>query len=233
MRSGYQPIRTVSTGVGPVRSQSIVPAIAAARGSGSSRTSYLCCRHRPVAEQHTVLTRRPRGHYAYFGGTTNYPAIARLYTNPPCLITWLSSRSQGGVYPRRGAKRLLARFPSPRPRIVHGPQRRVAKLWLEEPDAAVPHVRLYGAQNSEGSGDATHRQNMQPTGTRVRSPMATVAYSRRRQSRLTVARGSSGSTTNVWRPECDLCPGPWIRVHDWDHYRRWCRRSRWKWRRCV
>lgn len=35
-------------------------------------------RHRPVAEQHRVLSRKLRGHYAYYGITGNTDALTRF-----------------------------------------------------------------------------------------------------------------------------------------------------------
>lgn len=80
-------------------------------------------RHRSVAEQHEVLSRKLLGHYAYFGVTANYAALARLYEQTRrAWIKWLGRRSQRGrlTWPR--AERLLVRFPLPPPRVVHSPR---------------------------------------------------------------------------------------------------------------
>jgi len=76
-------------------------------------------RHRPVAEQHLRLSRALRGHYAYYGITGNMRSLQCVYLQVTrSWIKWLNRRSQ-----RRmswdTARRLLARYPLPPPRIVH------------------------------------------------------------------------------------------------------------------
>jgi group II intron reverse transcriptase/maturase len=76
-------------------------------------------RHAPVEAQHLGLCRKLTGHYAYFGVTSNYEALARLWHNAKAI--WkksLARRSQQGFSWRR-MHWLLERLPLPPPRIVH------------------------------------------------------------------------------------------------------------------
>jgi group II intron reverse transcriptase/maturase len=76
-------------------------------------------RHDDVEVQHRVLARKLTGHYAYFGVTTNYDALARLRQRVQEIWQkWLSRRSQKSLT-WAGMKRLMERFPLPRLRIVH------------------------------------------------------------------------------------------------------------------
>jgi len=77
-------------------------------------------RHDDVKEQHRVLSRKLNGHYSYYGVTSNYDALARLWRE--VVLTWrkwLSRRSQKGYLNWEKMTRLLERYPLPRPRIVH------------------------------------------------------------------------------------------------------------------
>jgi group II intron reverse transcriptase/maturase len=86
------------------------------------RMSAWCrhARHWKVREQHRALQRKLAGHYAYYGITGNTRALSR-YREAVKRIwrKWLARRSQK----RRGGwdwfDRLQARYPLPRPRIVH------------------------------------------------------------------------------------------------------------------
>jgi hypothetical protein len=77
-------------------------------------------RHDDVKEQHRALSRKLNGHYSYYGITSNYDALARLWRE--AILTWrkwLSRRSQKGYLSWERMTRLLERYPLPRPRIVH------------------------------------------------------------------------------------------------------------------
>lgn len=77
-------------------------------------------RHDPLAVQQRHLTWKLRGHYAYFGVTSNYDALARFYQETRRIWQkWLSRRSRAGYVDWDHMLGLLARFPLPRPRIVH------------------------------------------------------------------------------------------------------------------
>jgi len=77
-------------------------------------------RHDDVEEQHRAISRKLRGHYAYFGVTGNNDALARIwYETTAIWRKWLSRRSQKGRLTWEQMLRLLERFPIPVPRIVH------------------------------------------------------------------------------------------------------------------
>ena len=77
-------------------------------------------RHDDVETQQRALARRLNGHYAYFGVTSNYAALARLVHEVKAIWRrWLSRRSQKGLVSWETMHRLLERYPLPRPRIVH------------------------------------------------------------------------------------------------------------------
>jgi hypothetical protein len=77
-------------------------------------------RHDDVEVQQRALARKLNGHYAYFGVTSNYAALARLWHETKVIWRkWLSRRSQKGFLSWAAMQRLLERFPLPLPRIVH------------------------------------------------------------------------------------------------------------------
>jgi group II intron reverse transcriptase/maturase len=81
-----------------------------------------CCVHRhwKIKEQHRALARKLNGHYAYYGVTSNYDALARLHHEVKAIWKkWLSRRSQKGFINWPAMHRLLERYPLPPPRIVH------------------------------------------------------------------------------------------------------------------
>lgn len=76
-------------------------------------------RHDPLKAQHLALVKKLKGHYAYYGITSNYGAISRLYHEVPRVWrTALARRSQRG-FSWLKMNRLLERLPLPPPRIVH------------------------------------------------------------------------------------------------------------------
>jgi RNA-directed DNA polymerase len=77
-------------------------------------------RHDDLEVQHRALVRRLRGHYAYFGVTSNGKALGRLwYETTKVWRKWLSRRSQKGFVNWTSMLRLLERYPLPAPRIAH------------------------------------------------------------------------------------------------------------------
>ena len=76
-------------------------------------------RHDPLKEQHRALTKKLKGHYAYYGITSNFPRISSFYYH--------ACRAWHAALARRSQRRLswvtmvklLERFPLPAPRIVH------------------------------------------------------------------------------------------------------------------
>lgn len=76
-------------------------------------------RHRPLREQHLVLSQKVRGHYGYFGITGNAAALAAfLHRVEEIWHAWLRRRSNRGM-PWERFCRWLRVFPLPRPRVVH------------------------------------------------------------------------------------------------------------------
>jgi group II intron reverse transcriptase/maturase len=80
-----------------------------------------CRRHRhlPVKEQHAALTRRIQGHFNYFGVNGNLRSLLLLIEEAErTWYKWLRRRSQQVHLRWEGFRRLLKRFPLPRPRIM-------------------------------------------------------------------------------------------------------------------
>lgn len=77
-------------------------------------------RHQPIQEQHQVLTRKLRGHDAYFGITGNARALSTLRQ---CVRRiwhrWLARRSWKTAWTWTRMNALLVRFPLPPARVVH------------------------------------------------------------------------------------------------------------------
>ena len=77
-------------------------------------------RHRPLVEQHARLTRKVRGHYAYYGLTGNGRALCAFrHWTYVIWRGWLNRRSRhtrGGL---AGLDRRLERFPLPDVVVVH------------------------------------------------------------------------------------------------------------------
>jgi RNA-directed DNA polymerase len=75
--------------------------------------------HADVEAQHRALTLKMRGHYGYFGVTSNYTQVARFAREVTRIWRkWLSRRSQKSFVSWEAMTRLLKRFPLPPPRIV-------------------------------------------------------------------------------------------------------------------
>jgi group II intron reverse transcriptase/maturase len=94
------------------------------------RIADWCRRHRhlPVADQHRMLSRKLRGHNAYFGITGNSGALARFRTAVQDLWRkWLDRRSERKHMPWSRFERLLQRYPLPPPTAIHSTYRLAAK----------------------------------------------------------------------------------------------------------
>jgi group II intron reverse transcriptase/maturase len=77
-------------------------------------------RHRPVAVQHQILSKKLRGHDAYFGITGNSKMLSRLRHEVRRVWRfWLNRRSQRARMTWERFKRLMKRFPLPSARVVH------------------------------------------------------------------------------------------------------------------
>lgn len=85
-------------------------------------------RHDPVATQHVDLSRKLRGHYAYFGITGNARALYRfLHEVERVWRYWLNRRSARAKMVWERFCGLLRRYPLPRARVVHSIYRTAAK----------------------------------------------------------------------------------------------------------
>jgi RNA-directed DNA polymerase len=76
-------------------------------------------RHDPLNSQHLALTRKLKGHYAYYGITSNHAALARLINLVERAWKKALARRSQRYFSWTAMHRILERFPLPRPRIVH------------------------------------------------------------------------------------------------------------------
>jgi len=84
-------------------------------------------RHLPVRVQHQMLTRKLRGHFAYYGITGNADALARFrHEVTSTWRKWLNRRSQRARMDWEKYKRLLRRYPLPPPVVMCSVYRRAA-----------------------------------------------------------------------------------------------------------
>lgn len=87
------------------------------------KTNWLWCRnhrHLPIVLQHQTLCRKLRGYYQYYGIPCNYEMLERVYRAvKKAWRYWLSRRSQKSYISWDKFNKLCAKFPLPRPRIVH------------------------------------------------------------------------------------------------------------------
>ena len=76
----------------------------------------------PVAWQHQQLTRKLRGHYAYYGIRGNSRALKlMLHALERLWWKWLNRRSRRDDMPWERFRVLLQRYPLPTPVIYHRP----------------------------------------------------------------------------------------------------------------
>lgn len=79
-------------------------------------------RHDPLRVQQQGLAAKLRGHYGYFGITSNFQALDRFYQETRrAWQKWLSRRSRTGYIEWPRMLELLERFPLPHPRIMRRP----------------------------------------------------------------------------------------------------------------
>jgi group II intron reverse transcriptase/maturase len=98
-------------------------------GRALKRISQWCrrYRHEKVAKQHAALVKKLRGHYAYFGITSNGRALRRFRDEVGrTWRKWLARRSGRNHMPWDRFDRLLQRYPLPPARVVHSIYRRAA-----------------------------------------------------------------------------------------------------------
>lgn len=82
-------------------------------------------RHLPVAEQQKALNRKLRGHYGYYGITTNFPALRRFKEEVQCIWRkWLNRRSQRARMHWDRFHLLLRRYPLLPAQVTHSVHRR-------------------------------------------------------------------------------------------------------------
>lgn len=97
------------------------------RGLDAIRTWSRENRHKPVAEQHRMLSSKLRGHFPYYGITGNAAALGRFrYEVRQIWRKWLSRRSQRGYVNWAQFHRLSERYPLPAAVAAHSVLRRSA-----------------------------------------------------------------------------------------------------------
>lgn len=93
------------------------------RLSRSLKAIYQWCkrnRHRPLEEQQRVLSRKMRGHYAYYGITGNAMSLGGFQRMVHRIWRkWLGRRRRDGDITWDHYNRLLRRYPLPPARVVH------------------------------------------------------------------------------------------------------------------
>jgi hypothetical protein len=100
------------------------------RFSRAVRAVALWCRrsrHLPLRTQQEALTRKLRGHFAYYGLTGNHQALVRFrYEVVRAWAKWLRRRSWATRLPWDRFNALLTRYPLPRAQVVHSVYRSAA-----------------------------------------------------------------------------------------------------------
>lgn len=77
-------------------------------------------RHEPVGTQQATLNAKLRGHYQYYGRSSNHRSLWRFYRLVRCLWhKWLSRRTRGTPMPWDKFHDLLSRHPLQQPQITH------------------------------------------------------------------------------------------------------------------
>ena len=84
-------------------------------------------RHLPISEQHETLSQKLRGHFAYYGITSNSVALSRFRWHVVRIWRrWLSRQRRDGTVTWGKFNRLLERYVLPPPVAIHSVLRRVA-----------------------------------------------------------------------------------------------------------
>ena len=77
-------------------------------------------RHDPIAQQQATLNAKLRGHYQYYGRTSNYRSLWQFFNAVRDIWRkWLNRRTRGNTLPWDKYRRLLERHPLLLPRITH------------------------------------------------------------------------------------------------------------------
>jgi RNA-directed DNA polymerase len=91
-----------------------------AKAIGSIKEYCRMNRHKPLPEQHHKLSKKLQGHYAYFGITGNHKSLRCIeHQTERIWRKWLSRRSRESKIPWDEFKRLLTKYPLPKPRVYH------------------------------------------------------------------------------------------------------------------
>jgi len=94
-------------------------------------------RHDDLPTQHRALSAKLRGHYQYFGITGNSRALAAVNRCAErAWQRWLNRRDNGRTMPWPRFRKLLLRYPLPKPRVVHSIYRS-----RSEPDPLTSRMR--------------------------------------------------------------------------------------------
>jgi hypothetical protein len=105
---------------------------AADRFTRAVRTIAHWCRnnrHRPIGEQHAILSQKLRGHYAYYGITVNSVALNRFRDQVrSAWRKWLTRRNSKNRPPWNWFHRLCSRYRLPYGIAIHSVCRRRSKL---------------------------------------------------------------------------------------------------------
>ncbi len=81
-------------------------------------------RHRPIAEQHAVISRNLRGHYAYYGITGNSYSLSRFREDVARVWRkWLVRRRAGNRRPWSWFRQLQERYRLPPAVTIHSTYR--------------------------------------------------------------------------------------------------------------
>lgn len=85
------------------------------------RLSEWCRRHRhdPLKAQHRMMVRKLKGHYGYYGITSNFDRIAQFFLMAKRVWRQALARRSQQRFPWWKMQKLLERHPLPAPRIVH------------------------------------------------------------------------------------------------------------------
>jgi group II intron reverse transcriptase/maturase len=77
-------------------------------------------RHEPASAQQKMLNAKLRGHYQYYGRSTNYRSLWQFYRKVRrTWRTWLSRRTRGTTLTWERFAEILRQYPLLRPRITH------------------------------------------------------------------------------------------------------------------
>lgn len=91
-----------------------------AKAIGSIKEYCRASLHKPLSEQHQKLSKRLQGHYAYFGITGNHKSLRCIKHQAERIWRkWLSRRSRNSKISWEEFKRILDRYPLPKPLIYH------------------------------------------------------------------------------------------------------------------